>query len=383
MPDTLQYSNGFDLDKINKALIGRVGWLQSTITGAPVMNAANLKSLSGRFFNDGSFHALVNINNLKAVQEDPQISDDAFNALLQRMQQAAILRSLNGVLNEPEYLEQSLLYNRATRNDQPVNNTGLFVGYEIKIANTFDVSVQINSATFLFDTDCAFTLYLFKDGVKTPVWTGDIDLQANENTVVDLSNCILSYITAGTKGNRYYLGYFQNDLGGARAIQEQTWDWNKTCMFLAMPVSAAQLKDDNGGLVTDFDRNQRYESLLPFGFNLEVSAFRDHTQQVVKKAFLFDELVGLTMAYMCIEQILYNTRSNDKQRILSDNTAQFAAQLDLNGVMALPDTPQTTGLKQRITRELERVKKSLYPKPKALTVSQFNVSNPTGYSSRY
>jgi hypothetical protein len=74
MPEpSVKYSNGFDLIKVQGALLGLVGWQQPTALGSPVLSDANLTSRSGRFFNDGSFHAVVTPDNIKASQEDSSI----------------------------------------------------------------------------------------------------------------------------------------------------------------------------------------------------------------------------------------------------------------------------------------------------------------------
>lgn len=356
------YTNGFDFNRVIQALFGRVGWKQPDEPGSPVINATNLLAKGYRHFQD--FHSLVTVNNIKATMEEAAASDENLNKRLESLQRAAIMRCLNCVFREPEYKEQVLLYDRLGQNDQLINNNGLFCGYEITLAPTMGYGIQINSATLLFDSDVTFNLYLFKDGKKSPLSVIEVSAVAGEATVVDFSDLVLNYIGSNTKGGRFYFGYFQDDLGSVKAIQEQVCHFNKTCLFCVTPVETEKSAGEY-----DFDRDQRSYPMQPHGINLEMSSFRDHTQQIVKKANLFDEVIGLTVAYMTLEQIIYAVRSNGTERILKDQVQQIGINLDLNGVAPISDSPKIKGLNTRIEEELKRMRQSFFPKPKSQTVN--------------
>jgi hypothetical protein len=358
------YSNGFDFNRVIQALFGRVGWKQPVQSGSPVINATNLISKSGRYFNDGSFHSLVTIENIKRTIEEAGASDANLNTHLESFQRAAIMRCLNSVFREPEYIEQVLLFDRLGQNDQPITNTGKFCGYEITLAPAQEYGVQIESATLLFDSDVTFNLYLFKDGKKSPLSVIEVSAVAYEATVVNFSDMVLNYIGSNTKGGRFYFGYFQDALGPAKAIQEQSCQFNTTRLFCATPVES---KKNEGEY--DFDRNQRSYTMQPHGLNLEMSSFRDHTNAIVRKAHLFDEVIGLTVAYMTLEQIIYAVRSNGTERVLKDQLQQIGINLDLNGAAPISDSPRIKGLNSRIEEELKRMRQSFFPKPKSQTVS--------------
>lgn len=356
------YTNGFDLSRVMAAMFGRVGWSQSPITGLPVVNGTNLQSKGGRFFQD--FHSLVTVANVKATMEEPAASDANLNQYLTSLQRACIMRCLNAVFRVPEYLQQILLFDRQGQNDTPITNTGQFVGYEINLAPVNNLAIQIDSATLLFDQDVTFNLYLFKDGKKSPVTVMEVSAVANEATVVNFSDLVLNYIGASTKGGRFYFGYFQDDLGNVKAIREQVYRIEKTLCFDADPVA---MKRNTGEY--DFDRNQRSYTVQPYGINLECSVFRDHTDQVIKKAHLFDEVIGLTNAYMVLEQIIYTVRSNKDERILKDQVDKIGLQLDLTGVAPISDSPRIKGLSQRIDAELNRMRQSFFPRQKPVNVN--------------
>jgi len=343
----MAYSNGYDLTAVLTALSTRVGFRQPLASGAPVLAAPNITSDSGRYFQD--FHSLVTVQNIKSTMEQVAASDGNLNTYLTELNKAAVQRSLNGVFTGSQVKEQVKLYKRLGRNDQLITNSGLFVGYEIDVAEKPDNGVQIDAIHVYLDSAVTFNVYLFKDGKVTPETIKSVTTVANQITEVVLSNIVL------TRG-KYYLGYFQDDIAAAKAYREQVECWSDTYMFRATPIHALSTG------ATTFDRENILYPAEPYALNVEISSFIDHTSQIKRKAAMFDELIGLTMAYMVIEQIIYSSRSNKDERMFKDQLEQVGIQLDLNGVAPISDSPQVMGLKQRIDRETRTVRSSFYPK---------------------
>jgi hypothetical protein len=355
-----KYTNGFDYTRVWNTLKGRLGWRQPTVT-SPTLDNDNKASASGRYF-DG-FHALCNIVNIKNTQADSAISDNNFNTLLQLMYQDVALRCLNGVFNVPELVEEKLLFSRYGQSTETVTNTGLFVGYVIEIAQDQSISSQINSVSLYFTEAKTFNLYLFKEGVKTPILTKEVTTVAYSETVVDLDGCILQYISSLGHGHRFYLGYFQDDLGTSKAISVHA-DWHKTRCFNAVVFASLKTAGE-----LDFNHEHYTLQTRPLGINMVMSSFRDHTQAIIKKPYLFDELIGLQMAANVIEGIMHSTRSNGTERQLKEGIDKLMVYMDLKGTIPISDAPNTTGLAQQIQQELERLKNTFYPKPKAVSQS--------------
>lgn len=370
------YTNGFNLSAVMVAMFGRIGWRNSTITDKTMLgNVSSTMSKSGRYFNDA--HSLVSLTNLFACQEDPDISVNDFNAYLDAKQRASIMRALNGVLNGREMFEQVLLFDRYGLNDTPITNSGRFCYFEIVLAKDFNIAIQIEALTLLFDSNVTFPLYLFKDGKASPVWSMQVTAVANEATVVNISDLILNYIGAGTKGHRFFFGYFQDDLGAARAIWEQPEMFNKTRCFRAQGAETNRI-----GNTINFNRNQPSYTYKNYGLNIQFSSFKDWTNSIISRANLFDELILLMMAYSVLETIVYSVRSNGSERILRENVDKYNVMFEMNGAAPISNSPYMTGLNKRIERELMRVKKGFYPQPKASTLN-FIDDTPTFYPGRY
>jgi hypothetical protein len=356
------YTNGFNYSQVVSALFGRVGWRQPSIDGSPVLGTVNTTSKGGRYFQD--FHTLVTVANLKNVIEEIAASDSSLNNYLEAIQRGIILQCVNGVFNEPEYLSQKLLFNRSWAvNDQLVINSGYFVGVQFRVPPTPDIAVQLDSVALYFDSAVTFNLYVFNDAIKAPLAVIEVTTVANSQTLVNLSDVVLNYICGSNMGGLFYIGYFQEDIGSAKAY------WEQGCEYACDSYGWTFIEADRKPSEYDFNRQNIRRNSVNYGLNLHVSTFRDHTWQIVKKAALFDNVLGLQMAAQMVEKIIYSIRSNGSERILKEAAAQINAQLDLNGVAAISDSPYTTGLKEQISQELARLKESFFPKPKAMSVS--------------
>lgn len=361
--ESSNYTNGFDRVAVLSSLTKRLGWRQPTIAGSPVINSDNLTSTSGRYFNGQSFHSLVTIKNLMAVQEDPNISVDDFNTYLTDMQTDAIFRMLNEIFREKELIEQCLMYTRFATMDIPVNNSGQFVGWIINVANDFGIATQINTATLYFDQDCSFNLYLFQDGVLSPLKTIPVSCVAFERTEVDFDTLVLPFKT----GQKYYFGYFQSEIGDARAIREQVEEFATTRCFEAFTFTAPAISNN-----TDFNHNYRQYGSLPQGINLEIISFRDHTQKILRKANLFDEGQGLQVAIMAIEQIMNSTRTNSTDSNVQGIVNSQRSFTELNQAFPTKDAPFMPGLKSRLLAELKRLHDTFFPPQEANSVSMMD-----------
>lgn len=353
----MNYTNGFDVDVVLPALQKRLGWQQPTQAGSPVLSADNLASTSVRYFGD-DFHALCTIENLKACQGDSAITDDNFNAYLYQKQTGMIMRALNETFRKVELLEQCLMFTRFGKNDLIIPNQNQWAGWTIEVANDQSISTQITFGTFYFDGDVTFNMYLFQDGIREPIKTIEVSVTAWEHTEVDFEQLVLNFKT----GIRYYFAYNQADLGDVHAVQEQVESLATTRCFEAYNFKANATTDG-----TYFDHNQQQYPALPVGINLEIITFKDHTQKIVRKANLFDEVQGLQMAAFAMELTNFSNRSNKEQRQSEQQSQQTF--IELNQAFATKEVPVTPGLKSRIMAEFKRLRDTFYPPQQPISTS--------------
>ena len=79
-------------------MTGQVGWKQYPASFTFVLSADNLKSDSGRYFQD--FSSFVTLTNIKATMEDTGATEESFNEYLTGLQRAAIASVLSALFRE-------------------------------------------------------------------------------------------------------------------------------------------------------------------------------------------------------------------------------------------------------------------------------------------
>lgn len=340
----MSYSNGYDLAVILPALRGRVGWQSDTAV---------------RKFE--SFHALCTENNLKDIQPTENISTSAFTTYKTELTDQIIQRCLSSVFSEGEYLEQVLLHKRIPGTvNEAISNTGIFCGIRIMVVPSFDVSVWVKSVTLFFNQAKTFNLYLYQDGQEEPVDTIEVTTDANIPTTLDIEDLVLSYAATGC--NVFYLGYFQDDLDGAQAIREQVC-YSKANHFSAVSINAPKLT------ATTFDQTAISYGYDTVGINAEVHALKDYTYKIKNAPHLFDEVIGLSMVYFLLEQIVSSTRSNATERVLKGAYEAIELKHYLYGSVPAMGVAKTTGLNEVLAQKFETIRNKFNPKTKAVTVS--------------
>lgn len=343
----------YQVDRILNALFGRVGWKQPTQSEYAILDEDNAKSSSGRYFQ--SAHAAVTIKNIKETQQDEDISDADFNLYLVDLQKSAILKTLSAVFNQPEVIETGTIFGRepnlATTSQ---GNTGKFVGYKVKVAEKTDYSNALSRAILLFDEDVAFELKCFVDNKDQALWTKAVTARANEATIVDIDDLVLSWMGKYGATSTFYIGYFQDDLGTAKAINEPVSSWMQGLLWDADSMFATS----NG---VKFNLPYTEDSLTK-GLNLEFTSYRDFTSRIIANKALFDEAVSLQVACDAIELILSSTRSNGTERMAQEQLADLHSAL--NQELATNERPYTPGLKVKYAREIEKLQKAFFGNPK-------------------
>lgn len=333
-------------------LFTRVGWQQPTQTEYAILTGDNLVSLSGRYF--GDFHSLLTIKNIKETIEDKDISSANFNAWLIQKQKSSINRVLQGVFNQDQIIEQLQLFSREFNVVKTaIVNKSKFVGHKIELANDSSYSVVLNSMSLTFDSVATFNIYCIHVS-KGVIWTKSVTTVAGVETIVNVTDLVLSISNSTYKQGEFIIGYFQDDLGSAKALNYDNCEYSEASIFSAEGCEADILSP------TTIDTTKVFETYLNYGINLEFTSVRDFTSAIVRNPSQFDEAVGLQMAVDLIEQIIFSTRSNATERLQKDQSQ--AVYTDLNQDMPVDGAPYSAGLKNRLKRELQRLHKNYFPK---------------------
>lgn len=338
MPNpTYKYSNGVDVAVVLPALLGRVTWLSAG------------SSASGRYFDDGSFHSIVNESVLRTLQGNTSLDDAGWTALKAQYTNSVVMKAINAVFNRPDIIEQSNVFETSQRAVKELSDED-FVGYEFYVAPDVDKTIKLLNAIFHFDTDTTFTLYAYAYGATEPFWQQDVTVTGGKYDVISLVDCILSYRLF--RCTKFYVGYKPSEVtGGSEPYVDEL------CPFLTRAFEAIPM----ASILPLAYETIRY-TYRANGMNFEVQSFYDYTTQIISSPGIFDELIGLNMAATAIELSLYTQRKNTEQRTATDNADRFALQLDLTGTLPVSDSPQIFGLRSKINKEIERVRRSFIRK---------------------
>lgn len=358
-------TNGYDNTRVMTALSGRLGWLNPTEAGKNVVDTGNQSSTSGRYFNDGSFHAAVTVQNIISAMDDPKATTEQINGEFVRLKKAAINSALSAVFSEPQIVDPTGFIYEVCENSQPVviGTEGKFVGHRICISDGF-YAAAVKTLTFYFDADCDVTLYLFNGLKKDAIWTKTISVTGGDLTVYAVTDMpALTASNVSVKSCEYYLGYFQNAVE-ANALDLSTERICKrvisTCGFEATASGANFIRFGYG------------ESAKTYGLNVEINSYRDYTNRIVDTPQIFDELIGLQLAAQVIEGILNSTRNNEEKRAMFENVmslhADLAGSIPVQGMPYSANIPYSTGIRNKIRREVKVIKETFFKQPKTTTV---------------
>ena len=334
-------------DKIQTGLFGGVGFRQPTLTGYNIVDETNQGSTSGLYFGDSS--ELVTIKNIKDCQEDSDISDVNFNTLLTNMQKSVILDVCNKVIaGQSDFIYTSNLYPYEKSFKNTINPSSKFVGFEITPRQDCYVS-SIPFVELCFDSIKTFNLYLYNSNKpKTPVQTKPVTTVAGESTIV-----ILDWILADDtsyKGGTFYLGYFEDDLDGAKAYKrdhEESIFQVSTHYYSVEPCTL-----DYSG--TTIDVTTRVYKSDTFGLNIGMNVYTDYTELILSNRNLFYQAIQLQMHEKILSLIKHSTRSNFTERTLKD------IDLELFGNSKF----SIDGTIDKLNRAISQIQKALFYVPK-------------------
>jgi len=337
-------TNGFDYDKVYNALKNRVLW-----------KSQGTASESNRYFEN--FHPLCDTTILDSIR--PSDDGRTLAEYLADEQSSVVMECLNAVFNAPQIIDHTkLVFWRGDQilYPQPVPNQNQFVGLKVLMGKG-DHAIKISSIELFFDSDVTFTMYYYNDMTLPPIYSKEVSAQAYNQVIVDTSDdIILNYLTPSTnKGGIVYIGYYQADLGSARALYypisnsqfHTCWIWAYSAPVIAV--------DPQGN--RNFQRNNIGSNNLTYGLNFEVSAYTDATNAIVQNKGLLDELIGNAMAVRNVTSIVYSYRTRSAPR----NT-QYSGKIDelykeLNGFKTDGDqSPYIMGLKDKMNRSIKTVK---------------------------
>jgi len=334
----------YDIPTIKANLAGVVGWRQPQETEFAIIDAANLASSSGLFYQ--GVHRLVTVENLRNALPEA-LSDSEFNDEIFDMQKDAIQRVVQSVfqLKKPRtkaLLDKFRLYDNANVKDDFIENVaGQWVGYEIDLAKNNNLKVVIDALGSEFDAiKIGLDIKLFHSSKKDAIVTFLLTTLAGDSKFDDLVDFVMDYLTF--VGGTYYIGYEMDDLGAVRALN-RTFDVsekaNEPKHFGIRPI---RVENYVGPDLFDIDDIEIASET--HGLNFEFTTTVDITNLISDQKQTFADLISKQMAVNVLQTLINSTRTN----AIKQETRTIAL-LELKGT----DKNRQIGLEWQLARAIE------------------------------
>jgi hypothetical protein len=337
-----------NLDTIQTSFDGLVGWRQPANPTYAIIDAENLTASSNQYFQDIS--GLVTIENIKELQNYVDISDSEFNDKLREITNGALLKLMNSLFYQDDFIENRLLYNYEYDYNHPIDNNTDFVGYEIEVCNSKELTSTINRIFATFNAVDTVKVLLFHSSKKDPIQTWDISTEQDNEVVLEVDQNIP--FTNGISGGKYYIGYLTSGLTAKAYDRQFESANNRTCFNLSYwnPIKVTGHDSE-----TLFDVNDISNVSQTWGLNFDVSGFKEYTSIVTNNKNRFINAYMLQVAADVLDMFIASTRSNLTERI---NKANVAIELNGNigGDSALPNI---VGIIPRLTKAKEDLREQI------------------------
>jgi len=333
-----------NINKIQTALLGVVGFKQPYNPSYAIVDSANQLSSSGYFVTDNPY---AKIEYIKDNQDYLSISNGDFNLFLNDLKKSAISNVCNQVFNEFDFIDRSLLYKNASNKiDVETLPTG-FVGYRINVSNERNVAFKINRVLLDFQGTGTFTLLLWNTAKKTAIQTKAITITSDHQEVIldwEINNSDTTY-----KGD-YYIGY----INSALTVSPYKRDWNAGNVLSQLNYLFIQpVKVINHTTTTLFDLDDVDGLSESNGLNFDITVYDDFTDFVINNKMLFARAIQLDAIIGCIQLYLSSLRSNSNQ----SQSAQLYEKLmiELKGT-ANESTVKVIGLENQLLGEIASIR---------------------------
>lgn len=294
----------------------------------------------------------------KAIQDVPEETDildseywtetNPFSEWLEEKTKASIVKLVNKFINmkladkaTKSLIENKILFDGTGRLTNKIENRSRLVGFEIDTVRSKGVTVKIDKIGLQMTKPGSYTLYIFHSSNPEPIYTLTFEkTKANSLEWFKPKNDILlPYESANTDaGGSWYLVYKQSELPeNAQAIYKDR-DWStgpcKACSrseFLAYQAWSRYIEVHPFYISEDeeFDpetMNFTYDK--NYGINLEVSAYCDLTDFIIKQRAMFQDVLSKQVAIDFLREFAYNPNVRTNRHSINASKLDILVELD-------------------------------------------------------
>lgn len=294
----------------------------------------------------------------KAIQDVPAETDildseywtetNPFSEWLEEKTKASIVKLVNKFINmkladkaTKSLIENKILFDGTGRLTNKIENRNRLVGFEIDTVRSKGVTVKIDKIGLQMTEPGSYTLYIFHSSNPEPIYTLTFEkTKANSlEWFKPKDDILLPYESANTDaGGSWYLVYKQSELPeNAQAIYKDR-DWStgpcKACSrseFLAYQAWSRYIEIHPFYISEDeeFDpeiMNFTYDK--NYGINLEVSAYCDLTDFIIKQRAMFQDVLSKQVAIDFLREFAYNPNVRTNRHSINASKLDILVELD-------------------------------------------------------
>lgn len=294
----------------------------------------------------------------KAIQDVPAETDildseywtetNPFSEWLEEKTKASIVKLVNKFINmkladkaTKSLIENKILFDGTGRLTNKIENRNRLVGFEIDTVRSKGVTVKIDKIGLQMTKPGSYTLYIFHSSNPEPIYTLTFEkTKANSlEWFKPKEDILLPYESVNTDaGGSWYLVYKQSELPeNAQAIYKDR-DWStgpcKACSrseFLAYQAWSRYIEVHPFYISEDeeFDpetMNFTYDK--NYGINLEVSAYCDLTDFIIKQRAMFQDVLSKQVAIDFLREFAYNPNVRTNRHSINTSKLDILVELD-------------------------------------------------------
>lgn len=375
---------------IQDKMLHLVGWKQSYDLSDIMLSSNLTQTESGMYFQQ--IHPLLTLDNLRSIAPDFQnynwqvhdankayksgevvrVDDSLYKALqdvpaetdildseywaetnpfsewLEEKTKASIVKLVNKFINmkladkaTKSLIENKILFDGTGRLTNKIENRNKLVGFEIDTVRSKGVTVKIDKIGLQMTEPGSYTLYIFHSSSPEPIYTLTFEkTKANSlEWFKPKDDILLPYESTNTDaGGSWYLVYKQSELPeNAQAIYKDR-DWStgpcKACSrseFLAYQAWSRYIEVHPFYISEDeeFDpeiMNFTYDK--NYGINLEVSAYCDLTDFIIKQRAMFQDVLSKQVAIDFLREFAYNPNVRTNRHSINVSKLDILVELD-------------------------------------------------------
>lgn len=294
----------------------------------------------------------------KAIQDVPAETDildvdywaetNPFSEWLEEKTKASIVKLINKFINmkladkaTKSLIENKILFDGTGRLTNKIENRNRLVGFEIDTVRSKGVTVKIDKIGLQMTEPGSYTLYIFHSSNPEPIYTLTFEKTKADSLewFKPKEDILLPYESANTDaGGSWYLVYKQSELPeNAQAIYKDR-DWStgpcKACSrseFLAYQAWSRYIEVHPFYISEDeeFDpeiMNFTYDK--NYGINLEVSAYCDLTDFIIKQRAMFQDVLSKQVAIDFLREFAYNPNVRTNRHSINASKLDILTELD-------------------------------------------------------